>query len=335
MKLYQFLLDAAKEEPNHTAVEFKGQQIPFGFLAQEAMRVGAGLVEQGMTPGTSIGVMLPNIPQFLAVHYGTLLSGCVFVPFNVMLQGDEIEYLVTDSDIRVIVTYEMFLDQVAEGIRNRPEPPRVFVVGQNTGPFEPYSALLGSEGGFQPVEVDANLPVMTLYTSGTTGKPKGAQITNANVIANLDMMQSILPVEEGDRTLCVLPLFHVYALNGVMHHAIRNRTAIVLHTRFEAQPCIQSLAEDGITSFAGVPTMYFYMLKEPMIHEVKFPRLRHCISGGAAIPVEVITQWEKVTGVPIYEGFGLTETTVSVCINRPERRKVGSIGLPYDGVEMK
>ncbi len=149
------------------------------------------------------------------------------------------------------------------------------------------------------------------------------------------MTESIFPVKPGDKTLCVLPLFHCFALNGVLNGAIRNRTAVVLHPRFEVEACIKSLAEDGITSFAGVPTMYFNMLKHPMIHDVQFPQLRHGVSGGAAMPVEVLSQWEEVTGTPIYEGYGLTETTVSVSINRPEKRKVGSIGRPYPGVEVK
>jgi long-chain acyl-CoA synthetase len=128
-------------------------------------------------------------------------------------------------------------------------------------------------------------------------------------------------------------LFHVFALNGILNASIRSRTTVVLHTRFDLDQCMQSLMDDEITSFAGVPTMYFYLLKHPKLG--KFPKLRYCISGGAAMPVEVMTQFEKVTGVPIYEGFGLTETTVSVSINRPESRKVGSIGKPFEAVQMK
>jgi len=334
MRLYQYLLEAAQEEPDRIALEFMGMQFPYSLVAAEARQVAAGLVAAGIKPGDSVGVMVPNIPQFVTVKYGILMAGAVLVPFNVMLQGPEIEYLVRDSDIKLIVAYEMFAPAVAAGIKNLASPPPVYVVGKENHGFHYYHELLKDDPNFRPVEVDTNLPIMTLYTSGTTGKPKGAQITNANVIANLEMFESIIPAEEGDKWLCVLPLFHVFALNGILNASIRKRTTIVLHPRFDLDQCLQSLAEDGITSFAGVPTMYFYLLKHPKVAE-KFPRLRYCISGGAAMPVEVMNQFEKITGVPIYEGFGLTETTVSVCINRPEARKIGSIGQPFVGVEMK
>lgn len=335
MKLYENLLNAARECPDRIAQEFMGAQFPYGMVAHEARQVAAGLVSLGIQPGESVGCMLPNIPPFAGVHFGTLMAGCITVPMNVMLTGPEVEYLVTDSDIKVIVVYEMFLQAVSDGIRHLKNPPRVFVVGANAGNHHLYHELLKDDPEFRPVVVADDQPVQTLYTSGTTGRPKGAQITNANVIANLDMFESILPIDENDKFLCVLPLFHVFALNGVLHACVRRKSAISLQPRFDVESCITSLIEEGVTSFAGVPTMYFYLLKHPRVAEIKGSKLRYCISGGAAMPVEVLTQWERITGVPIYEGFGLTETTVSVCINRPENRKVGSIGLPFDGVEMR
>lgn len=335
MKVYENLLNAAAETPDTMCYEFMGAQFPYALVAAEAKALAAGLLKLGIQPGDSIGCMLPNIPPFVAVHFGTLMAGCVFVPMNVMLLGPEIEYLIRDSKIKVIVTYEMFAQNVEDGLKHLEHPPKVFVVGANTGSYHPYHELLHYDTSFEPVEVDENLPIQTLYTSGTTGKPKGAQITNANVIANLKMFESILPSEPGDKALCVLPLFHVFALNAVLNASVWQRSTVVMQPKFDVDACVRSLAEDGITSFAGVPTMYFYMLKHPEIAQLKFPKLRHCVSGGAAMPVEVMNQWEQLTGVPIYEGFGLTETTVSVSINRPGRRKVGSIGMPFDGVDMR
>jgi len=335
MKLYENLLSAAREEPEAIALEFMGMQFPYFLVAHDARRVAAGLVALGLKPGDSVGCMLPNIPQFVAVYYGALMAGCVFVPMNVMLLGPEVEYVVRDSNIKALVTYEMFAEQASAGIAKLENPPTLFVVGANTAGHKSYAELMGDGESFTPVDVDTNLPVMRLYTSGTTGKPKGAEITNANVIANLEMFESILPYEKGDKALCVLPLFHCFALNGVLNASVRHRTAVVLHPKFELEAAFKSLADDGIASFAGVPTMFFYLLKHPAMGKTKFPKLRYCISGGAAMPVEVINQFESITGVPIYEGFGLTETTVSVCINRPDCRKIGSIGQPFDGVEMK
>ena len=335
MRLYDYLLQAAEECPDKIAIEFQGMQIPYSLVAHEARQVAAGLIDLGLKPGSTVGLMLPNLPPFVTLQFGTIMAGCVMVPMNVMLQGPEIKYIAEDSDLRVIVTYEMFVEQVVEGIKDLANPPHVFVIGASVGPFRPYHELLKDAAGFQPVERDPDEPIQTLYTSGTTGKPKGAQITGANIVANLEMFESILPYEEDDKALCVLPLFHCFALNGVLNASIRNRTAVQLHPRFDLEACVKSLVEDGITSFAGVPTMFFYILKHPKIAELKFPKMRYCISGGAALPVEVLKQWESLTDVPIYEGFGMTETTVSVCMNRADHRKAGSIGLPFEGVDMR
>jgi long-chain acyl-CoA synthetase len=176
--------------------------------------------------------------------------------------------------------------------------------------------------------------VLTIYTSGTTGKPKGAVIYNDNVIAQMDMADDLFPVEPDDTALCVLPLFHVFALNGVLNSSIRHRTRIVLHPKFELDAVIKALSEEGITHFAGVPTMYFYILKHPNVADMTFPTLRRCVSGGAAMPVDVMTEFESQFNVPIYEGYGLTETTVSVCCNRDGAKKPGSVGKPYPAVEV-
>lgn len=336
MKLYDYLLDAAREEPERTCLEFMGHKFSYGYVAQEAKMVATGLARLGVKPGESVACMLPNIPPFVSVHYGTLLRGSVFVPFNVMLKAPEIAYQSADSQVRVIVTYELFLDEVRAGIADLPNPPEVFVVGHNWGEFHPWLELLAEvDDSFEPIKVDDQLPIMTLYTSGTTGKAKGAQITNANIIANIKMFDEVLPNDPDDKALCVLPLFHCFALNGVLNAGIYARTCTVLHPRFDVEACLHSLANDRITSFAGVPTMYFYLLKHPKLAEMKFPNLKYCVSGGAAMPMEVMNQWEKATGVPIIEGFGMTETTVSVCINRQDDRRAGSIGKPFAGVEMR
>ncbi|MCA9101010.1 MAG: long-chain fatty acid--CoA ligase [Planctomycetales bacterium] len=334
MRLYESLLKAASEEPDRHALELGGQPISFAEFADAAQRVTVGLKQSGIQPGDSVAVMLPNLPQFAACEYGVFMAGAIFVPVNVMLTPAELEYVVRDSNVRALVVFEMWTEQVRAGIAKIESPPQVFVVGECPDDFRPFAELVASSEGFDPTPRDTGEAIMTLYTSGTTGSPKGALITHANVIANINMVSHIFPTEPSDRTLCVLPLFHCFALNSVLNMAVHKRTCVVLHPRFEVESCFKALAGEGITSMAGVPTMYFYLLKHPDLGREKFTRLRYCISGGAAMPVEVLNEWESRTGVPIYEGFGMTETTVSVSVNRPDRRKVGSIGLPFDGVEM-
>jgi len=335
MRIYDDLIAAAQELPDKAALEFMGRPTTYGALADEARRFAAGLARLGVGPGHAVGLMLPNLPHFVTALYGSWMAGAHVTPFNVLLRPGEIRYQLEDSRTSLIVVYELFLAHVLEAVGSMERPPRVVVVGRDPAGQTPYADLLAAEPA-EPHPSEPGAPAQIIYTSGTTGKPKGAVITHANVLANLAMMDAVFERGEADKYLCVLPLFHVFALNGVLVSTIRNCATVVLHPKFEVAEAVRSLVEDGITTFAGVPTMYFYLLKHPEVERLRFPRLRQCFSGGAAMPVEVMKQFEDLFDVPIYEGFGLTETTVSVCCNRPDRtRRPGSIGLPYDGVEMK
>jgi long-chain acyl-CoA synthetase len=336
MRLCDFLLGAAADVPNDPAIEFRGKSFNYAELVEESKQIGAGLLDLGIGPRASVAVMLPNLPEFVAAHYGILMSGNIFVPFNVLLQAPEINYLVTDSNVRAIITYETFLHHVEAGIKGLDDPPKIFVVGKDTGGHGSFGDLHHDHSAYTlPVPIDLTDPIMTIYTSGTTGKPKGAQLSNVNVVANMIMVEEVFEPEPGDKNLCVLPLFHVFALNAVLNSSIKLRQTVVLHPMFEVEAAVKSLAEDDITMFAGVPTMYFYILKHLSVHPTKFPKLRVCLTGGAAMPVDVLHQFEKATGCTVYEGYGLTETTVSVCCNRPGDRRIGSIGKPFKKVQMK
>jgi long-chain acyl-CoA synthetase len=332
--VFENLLNAQAKHPNRTALEFMGQQISFGALAQNARKLATGLKVHGVEPGASVGLMLPNIPHFAEALYGAWMNGNVVVPMNVLLTAPEIRYLVEDSKIQALFVFEMFLPQVEVAITGLHDAPRVIVIG-NAGRHTAYTALVEGQAPVAPRSATPDEHILTIYTSGTTGKPKGAVITNHNVIAQLDMTDDLFPPQPGDKSLCVLPLFHVFALNGVLNSAIRHCETIVLHVKFELDAAVKSLQNDGITTFAGVPTMYFYILKHPDIATLEFPKLRMCVTGGAAMPVDVLHSFEDKFGVPIFEGYGLTETTVSVCCNRAGAKKAGSVGKPYPGLQLK
>jgi long-chain acyl-CoA synthetase len=332
--VFETLLKAQAEHPNRTAIEFMGQQISFGVLAQNARKLATGLSAHGVDRGAAVGLLLPNIPHFAEALYGAWMHGNVVVPMNVLLTPPEIRYVVEDSKIQALFVFEMFLPQVEAAIAGLREQPRVIVVG-NPGRHTAYSALVEGHAPAAPRQSTPDEHVLTIYTSGTTGKPKGAVITNRNVLGQLDMTDDLFPPQPGDKALCVLPLFHVFALNGVLVSSVRHAATVVLHLKFELDPAVKSLQNDGITMFAGVPTMYFYILKHPEIATLKFPKLRMCVTGGAAMPVDVLRSFEDKFNVPVYEGYGLTETTVSVCCNRPDARKPGSVGKPYPAVQLK
>lgn len=336
MRVYDYLVSGAKEVPDRIILEFKGKKISFRELDDEARRLGAALRGLGIQPGEAVGIMLPNIPQFASCLFAALMNGSFIVPFNVLLRSPEIRYQSEDSGVKLLFTWEGFLPQIEEALSSMPDPPKVVVIGADAGGHLPFADLLATEERIDPYPTDEDATVMIPYTSGTTGKPKGAIITNRNLIAQLDMTDEVFTPQPDDKWLCVLPLFHVFALNGILMGALKNRTTILLHTQFVLDDAVESLRNDDITIFGGVPTMYFYILKYPDIEKIKFPKLRQCFSGGAAMPVEVMKRFEEIFNVPIYEGYGLTETTVSVCCNRPgSPRKAGSIGLAYGGVQIK
>jgi long-chain acyl-CoA synthetase len=334
MQVYDYLLKAAAEVPDAAALEFMGNPVTYARLAENARKLANGLEAQGIKRGESVGLLLPNIPQFVEALYGSWFHGNVVVPMSVLYTAPEIRYLVEDSSIRALFVYEMFLPQVDAALETMTSKPKVFVIG-NPGKHVPYGALIE---GQKPVDVadpgSADPHLLTIYTSGTTGKPKGAVISNANIIGQLDMTGDLFPPQPDDRVLCVLPLFHVFALNAVLAFNIRHRITVVLHPKFDVANALNSLQNDRITIFNGVPTMYFYLLKHSA-PDTKFPHLRFCISGGSAMPVEVLHSFEDKFQVPIFEGYGMTETTVSVCCNRPDAKKVGSVGKPFSQVQLK
>jgi long-chain acyl-CoA synthetase len=334
MQVYDYLLKAAAEVPDAAALEFTGKPVSYARLAENARKLANGLEAQGIERGASIGLLLPNIPQFVEALYGSWFHGNVVVPMSVLYTAPEIRYLVEDSSIRALFVYELFLPQVEAAIATLATPPKVFVIG-NAGKHVAYGTLIEGQEPIavrEPAQQDPHL--LTIYTSGTTGKPKGAVISNANIIGQLDMTGDLFPPQPDDRVLCVLPLFHVFALNAVLAFNIRHRITVVLHPKFDVAAALESLQKDRITIFNGVPTMYFYLLKHSG-PDTKFPHLRLCISGGSAMPVEVLHSFEDKFHVPIFEGYGMTETTVSVCCNRIDAKKVGSVGKPFDRVDLK
>jgi long-chain acyl-CoA synthetase len=331
--VYEYLLNAAAEAPNGIALEFAGKPVTYGILGEGARKVASGLKAQGVASGSSVGIVLPNIPQFAEALYGSWLNDNVVVPINVLSTAPELRYLIVDSSIQAIFVFELFLPQVEAAIEGLPAPPRLFVIG-NPGKHTPYTALFEGPPLAEPQSKAADPHRLTIYTSGTTGKPKGAVINDSNLIAQLEMVDDLFPPQPEDKALCVLPLFHVFALNGVLNANIKNRCTVVLHPKFEVGPTLQALASGGVTVFSGVPTMYFYLLKHAPA-DMRFPKLRFAVSGGAAMPVDVLHNFEERFGVPIYEGYGLTETTVSVCCNREGAKKVGSVGKPFGRISIE
>ncbi|MBC7277627.1 long-chain fatty acid--CoA ligase [Nocardioides sp.] len=301
-------------------------------------RVAASLRALGLEPGDKVAVQLPNLPQFVFCYFGILKAGLTMVPLNPLLTGPEVGYHLDDSDARLLVTLESLAATGMAGARSAGGVPTYVVSLGGAVPegARPFDELLAAEDDGDIHATSSDDTAVLLYTSGTTGKPKGAELTHFQLYMNCTVAGELFQVSADDVTLAVLPFFHVFGLSSVLNNAVRFGASLVLQPRFEAKVALDALEAHRCTIFAGVPTMYVALLQGDLGAR-GLPALRACISGGASIPGEVIREFEaQVPGVVILEGYGLSETASTTTFNvSAEQRKVLSVGKQIWGVEVR
>ena len=340
--LSTMLRESTLAHPDKVAVILDENQLPYRMVDAAADRVAQALRDHGVAPGTPVGLMLPNVPQFPIVYFGILRAGCIAVPMNVLLKGPEVAYYLQDSGARALFYWDGFAAEALRGAADVPDVAlRVSVAAvPNTpapeGAVDFMELVVGvtPSGDIAPTSPE-DIAVI-LYTSGTTGKPKGAQLTHYNLLMNCIVGARIAGIVESDVTLGTLPFFHAFGASNVMNTAIYAGGTLSLLPRFDPVKALQIIERDRITVFAGVPTMYIEFLRAFDEGTWDISSIRMAISGGAALPEQVLREFEEKFGAPILEGYGLSESSPSATFNRPDRpRKVGSIGLPIWGVELK
>ncbi|MEX1141362.1 MAG: long-chain fatty acid--CoA ligase [Thermoleophilaceae bacterium] len=331
MNLASTLTDAADRGGSEVAFKLDEVELTYAALDGSAARLAGVLRERGVDAGDRVGVMLPNVPYFPVAYYGVLRLGAAVVPMNVLLKGREVEYYLRDSGAKALIAWHGFADEAKEGAAAA----GVEVIVVAPGEFE--QLLDGADPATEVVEREERDTAVILYTSGTTGSPKGAELTNANLLTNATVnAETLFHLTDEDRLLGALPLFHSFGQTCTMNAAIRAGAMVSLIPRFDPVKALEILQRDRITVFEGVPTMYNAMLAVPSRGEYDTSSLRLCVSGGASLPVEILETFEGQFGCKILEGYGLSETSPVASFNHPDReRKPGSIGTPIEGVEMK
>jgi long-chain acyl-CoA synthetase len=329
MNLATVLTDTSPRLPDHIALRMGDATVSYRELDDASARVAALLAAHSVGIGDRVGVMLPNVPEFAAVYYGVLRRGAVVVPLNPLLKAREIAYHLTDSEARLIFAWHA---AAAEGTQGAAAP------GADVVEVDPSTFADTLTAHSPSREVAHRTPEDTaviLYTSGTTGRPKGAELTHGNLLRNAEVVQSdLVHLEPDDVVFGGLPLFHSFGQTCTLNVTMAAGASLALLPRFDARTAVTMLVTTGATVFAGVPTMYsaFLALPDPP----PLPALRACISGGAALPVEVLHRFEEKFGSQVLEGYGLSETSPVASFNRLDReRKPGSIGTPVTGVEMR
>jgi len=329
--LARIMTAAAEDSPEGIAVKLDDIELNYFVLGEGSARMAGLLKEKGVAPGDRVAVMLPNVPYFPVAYYGVLRMGAVVVPMNVLLKAREVQFYLEDSGAKVLIAWADFEEAALGGA----EGAGAEYVPVKRGEFE---KLLGeAEADHDLVDRAGDDTAVILYTSGTTGKPKGAELTHDNLYTNATVSAgTLVEITDEDRLLGALPLFHSFGQTCCLNAAVCCRAMISLIPRFDPEKALEIIQRDKITIFEGVPTMYNAMLAVENRDEFDTSTLRLCLSGGAAMPAETMRGFEEAFGCKILEGYGLSETSPVASFNHPDReRKPGSIGTPIEGVEMK
>jgi long-chain acyl-CoA synthetase len=324
------LVATAERQGEQIALRLDETQIPYTALDAASARVAGLLRARGVGPGARVGIMLPNVPQFAVIYYGVLRAGGVVVPMNPLLKHREVEFYLADSEASLLFAWHEVADPAEAGAKAAGTGAIAVVPGE-------FERLLGSvEALPDVVDVADDDTAVILYTSGTTGKPKGAELTHANLSRNVDVALGLFELGPEAVVLGALPLFHAFGQTCAMNAAVAAGATLSLIARFAPDKALGIIERDRVTVFEGVPTMYSAMLHAPEGDLFDTASLRTCASGGAAMPVEVMHSFEQRFGCIVLEGYGLSETSPIASFNHPDReRKAGSIGTPVEGVEMK
>jgi long-chain acyl-CoA synthetase len=322
---------AVTSQPDRPAVRMDDLVLTYRQLHDGAARVTSLLLAAGIEPGDRVGLMLPNVPAFPIAFYGALGAGAVVVPMNPLLKGREVAYYLGDSGAKVIFAWNAAAGEAAKGAADAGAQLITVDEPDLSGPLAGVTPQTS-----WPDAADDDDAVI-LYTSGTTGTPKGAQLTHGGLARNASLTaQTLLNNSPDDVMMGCLPLFHVFGLTCGLNATVTAGGTLTLLPRFDPGKALEIIERDAVTIFEGVPTMYAAILHHPAADPSHAASLRLCVSGGAAMPVEILRGFEEKFGCIILEGYGLSETSPVASFNHPDKvRKPGSVGTPVEGVELR
>ncbi len=351
INLSSILEDSARKYPAKDAFIFMDKHLSFAQINGAANKLANGLRESGIQIGDRVALSCLNLPYFPMVYFGILKAGAIVVPLSVLLKRDEIEYHLKDSGAKAYLCFEGTADLLMAkegfaGFQKVDSCEHFYVITpQLTDPSpidgtKTMGTLIANQvADFPTVQTGADDTAVIIYTSGTTGKPKGAELSHSNLVFNAMISMDITSLKIEDVQLIVLPLFHIFAMTVLMNSGLCKGATSVLLPRFDAEQVLGLMQKHEVSIFAGVPTMYWALLN---YENTKFDlnliakNLKICVSGGAALPVTVLENFEEKFKVPIYEGYGMSEGSPVVTFNQKEfGKKPGSVGTAVWGVEVK
>jgi long-chain acyl-CoA synthetase len=325
LSLATVLAEPARRTPDKLALVEGDLRLAYAELWHDARRHAAALVARGVRPGSRVGLLAPNVADFVRGYYGILAAGGVVVPVPTLLNADEAAYILEHSGAQMLLHSAWFAETGATAAA---------AAGIGAWPLEDLA------GDAEPLAThvlrEAEDPAVIFYTSGTTGRPKGAVLTHLNLVMNASVNAfDANPFLREDVVMGCLPLFHTFGQSVSMNSTFRVGATLVLQPRFDAAAAIDLMNQEGATLFFGVPTMFVQLL-EAASGAARLPRLRDCISGGASLPVAVLEQFEKIYETTVFEGYGLSETSPTATVNQPWfGTRAGTVGHAVWGVDVE
>jgi len=353
LNLSILLEQSAKRYPQNKAITFMDSTLTYAQLNGAANQVANGLIAKGIQKGDKVALSCFNLPYFPIIYFGILKAGASVVPMSVLLKEDEIQYHLTDSEAKAyfcfVGTPELPMAKMGfEGFSNTPNCEHFFVITPKPTDPSPIegtatlgSLMAGQSPALETAQTSADDTAVIIYTSGTTGRPKGAELSHSNLFTNTMLCADMFNNSPEDTTLIVLPMFHIFAMTCMMNTAIYRGGHSVLLPKFDAETVFDLMQKHNVTIFGGVPTMYWGLLNyKDVNNKFDFPKiaatLRKAVSGGAALPVQVLEDFQARFNIHIFEGYGMSEGSPVVTFNQPSvGHKSGSIGTPVWGVDVR
>lgn len=355
--VYELLDYTGEKYPETYAFDFLGAKLTWKEVNDASKQLAKGLQGLGVEKGMKVGIFLPNCPLFLISYYALMRIGATGVNYNPLYAERELANMIEDSETDIVITLdlELLYGKMAKMLHETRLQKLVIASFTDMLPFPKsflfklvkgkeladipesrrihrYEELIDNDGDYTPVDINPTEDIALFqYTGGTTGLPKGAMLTHANIVANAEQASGWLGCEENqERMLGVIPFFHVFAMTAVMNLGVRQAMEIVVLPRFELDQTLKLIHKTKPTIFPAVPAIYSAINNHKKLHKYDLSSLKYCISGGAPLPVEVKKKFEEKTGSVVVEGYGLSESSPVLCCNPAVgENKAGSIGLPF------
>ncbi|WP_027409009.1 fatty acid--CoA ligase family protein [Anoxybacillus tepidamans] len=347
MNLSSRLAEIAEQLPEKLAYVYEGERVTYGELDAAVTKFASGLCHMGIGKGDHVALLLGNSPYFVIGLYGALRAGATVIPINPIYTPDEIGYILNNGDVKAVIGFDLLVPLFIKMEAHLPKIEHIIVCETPQGKAQGISLaspkmksftemLASGDVHFEAPALREDDTAVILYTSGTTGKPKGAMLTHKNLYSNAQDIANYLKINDSDRVIATLPMFHVFCLTVALNAPLMNGGTVLIIPKFSPAKIFEIAREEKATIFAGVPTMYNFLYQHEEGKAEDFATLRLCISGGASMPVALLKNFEQKFKVIVSEGYGLSEASPVTCFNPLDRpRKPGSIGRSILNVENK